>query len=111
MRIAIAAAMLLTAAAQPRFDPDTAAWWKTAAQLSNDGMEGRDTGSAAYLRAARLVAARFQAAGLRPAGDNGGWFQAVPMHEIRVDRATISTGKQPLLFLHALTVSPAVGMP
>jgi len=32
-----------------RLDPDTATWWKTTAELSSDSMEGRDTGSAAYI--------------------------------------------------------------
>src|SRR6185437_16673504 len=94
----IPAAALLVSAAAPavRLDPDTAAWWAITAQLSNDSMEGRDTGSPAYLRAARLVAAKFAAAGLKPAGENGTWFQNVPMHEVRVDRATLRVGKTPL---------------
>ena len=52
------AALLTVAAAPPKLDPDTAAWWSTTAQLSNDSMEGRDTGTAAYERAARLVASK-----------------------------------------------------
>jgi hypothetical protein len=92
-------------------DADTAAWWHTTAELSNDSMEGRDTGTAAYLRAAKLVAAKFQAAGLEPAGENGGWFQTVPMHEIRVERATLSVGKRPLVFLHDVTISPSAKTP
>lgn len=104
-------ALALTAAAPPTLDPDTAAWWRTTAELSNDSMEGRDTGTAAYGRAARLVASRFAAAGLKPAGENGGWFQRVPMHEIRVTNAVISAGSRRLLFLHDLTVAPAAGMP
>lgn len=104
-------ALLLTAAVPAKLDPDTAVWWATTAQLSNNAMEGRDTGSPAYLRAAKLVASNFKAAGLMPAGENGGWFQNVPMHEIRVTRASISAGNQPLTFLHDLTVSPSEGMP
>jgi hypothetical protein len=105
------AAILLTAAAPPKLDPDTASWWATTAQLSNDRMEGRDTGSPAYERAAKLVAAKFAAAGLRPAGENGGWFQRVPMHEVAVLGAKLSAGGRPLLFLHDLTVSPSDAMP
>ncbi|HEX7930129.1 MAG TPA: peptidase M28, partial [Sphingomicrobium sp.] len=115
MKCVIAAAFILGAApsaAQPaRLDPDTAAWWATSAQLSNDAMEGRDTGSAAYDRAARLVASKFQEAGLKPAGENGTWFQRVPMHEIAITSARLNVGGRPLLFLHDLTVSPARGMP
>jgi hypothetical protein len=108
---AVAALLLASAAPAPKLDADTAAWWATTAQLSNDAMEGRDTGSAAYLRAARMVAGKFQAAGLKPAGENGTWFQQVPMHEVRVDRASIRIGKRPLVFLHDLTISPTAGTP
>ena len=112
MKLASAAAALaLVGAAPAKLDPDTTAWWKITAQLSNDAMEGRDTGSAAYERAARLVAAKFAAAGLKPAGENGTWFQRVPMHEIAIARANLTVGGRPLLFLHDLTVSPSAGMP
>jgi len=111
-KIAIAlTAVVLTAASPAKLDPDTAAWWATTAQLSNDRMEGRDTGSPAYERAAKLVAAKFAAAGLRPAGENSGWFQRVPMHEVAVLRAQFSVGGRPLVFLHDLTVSPSEAMP
>jgi Zn-dependent M28 family amino/carboxypeptidase len=63
-------------------DPDTLAWWHTTEALSGDDMEGRDTGSPAYQRAANYVAERFKAAGLRPGGEDGSYFQAVPLHEI-----------------------------
>lgn len=63
-------------------DADTLAWWHTTEALSGDGMEGRDTGSAAYQRAAEYVARRFRVAGLQPAGNGGTYFQSVAMHEI-----------------------------
>ena len=66
-------------------DADTKAWWHTTEFLASDAMEGRDTGSAAYQRAAEYVAKRFEAARLKPAGENGTYFQTVPMHEIDVD--------------------------
>lgn len=64
-------------------DADTKAWWHTTEFLSSDAMEGRDTGSSGYQRAAEYVAGRFLAVGLKPAGDDG-YFQSVPMHEIDV---------------------------
>ena len=109
MRSALAAAAVATlalGAANPKLDPDTAAWWKITAALSNDQMEGRDTGSPAYMRAARLVASRFEAAGLKPAGENGSWFETVPMHEVRVVQAEARVGNLPLVFLHDFTISP-----
>jgi len=82
-----------TKSAQPRdvhprdkeiHDPDTLAWWHTTEALAGDAMEGRDTGSAAYLRAASYVEGRFKAAGLKPAGEGGTYLQTVPMHEVAV---------------------------
>jgi hypothetical protein len=80
------AALLLSlaATAQSPQNPDgpTAAWWAQTTALSNDSMQGRDTGTEAYERAAKYVADQFKAAGLKPAGDNGTFFQRVPMHQI-----------------------------
>src|ERR1700728_2696773 len=91
MRRAIAVLLLTTAAyaqQHPRdkeiHSDDTRAWWHTTEALSGDDMEGRDTGSAAYQRAADYVANRFKAAGLEPAGENGSYFQTVPMHETAI---------------------------
>jgi Peptidase family M28 len=99
-------------------DADTLAWWHTTEALSNDAMEGRDTGSAAYQRAADYVAARFKAAGLEAAGDDGGFFQQVPMHEIAVvpegTRFTIGRfdgSNTALEFLTQITITPAEGLP
>ena len=67
--------------------PAAAKWWRLTTALANDQMEGRDTGSEAYERAAKYVAEQFKAAGLRPAGDDGTYFQRVPMHQIDLDTA------------------------
>jgi Zn-dependent M28 family amino/carboxypeptidase len=45
--------------------------------LSDDLLEGRDTGSRGHEIAARFVASRFAALGLKPAGDNGSYFQRI----------------------------------
>jgi hypothetical protein len=103
---------LLATAAAPVRDADTESWWRTTIALSNDGMEGRDTGSAGYDRAAALVARRLAAAGLRPAGENGGWFQSVPLEEVAVRDAAIAVDGRPLDFLQDIMVSPdSVGAP
>lgn len=110
MKLGLAlAAVTLVGAAPAKLDPDTRAWWATTAELSNDAMEGRDTGTAAYERAARLVGRKFAAAGLRPAGEGGGWFQRVPMHEIAVTGATVTVRGQRLKFLHDVTVAVGPG--
>ncbi|HEY1606619.1 MAG TPA: M28 family peptidase [Allosphingosinicella sp.] len=116
----LAAALLLGSAAVPPrgLDSDTAAWWRTTAFLSSDAMAGRDTGSAGFERAAHIVAQRFAQAGLKPAGDNGTWFQRVNFSEVRVDKAGTSfrivrgdgTGA-PLAFLHQITVRPTDALP
>ena len=104
--------LLLLGAGRPLpADPDTRAWWATTTDLSSDAMAGRDTGSAAYERAAAVVAQRFAAAGLQPAGENGSYFQRVPMQELRVERAAIGVGDRPLRFLHDITVNPFPGLP
>jgi Zn-dependent M28 family amino/carboxypeptidase len=46
--------------------------------LSDDSLEGRDTGSRGSAVAARIIAAELRAAGARPAGDSG-YFQRVPV--------------------------------
>jgi Zn-dependent M28 family amino/carboxypeptidase len=120
----MASAAPLTAQAQQQArdaeirDADTLAWWHTTVTLSDDKMEGRDTGSAAYLRAADYVAKRFKAAGLQPAGENGSFFQSVPMHEISVTPARTSfsliggDGSQTALeFLQQITIAPSDELP
>ena len=94
-------------------DPDTRAWWHTTEALSNDSMEGRDTGTAAYRRAAELVARRFAAAGLQPAGDRGTYLQSVPMHEVDLTPegtsfVVVRDGGTPLPlgFLQEITTTP-----
>ncbi|WP_137861646.1 MULTISPECIES: M20/M25/M40 family metallo-hydrolase [unclassified Sphingomonas] len=47
--------------------------------LASDAMKGRDTGSPELAIAEQYVAAQMLAAGLKPAGANGGWLQPVPL--------------------------------
>jgi len=51
------------------------------AYLAADAREGRATGSPGFDDAAEYVAARFKSLGLEPAGDNGTYFQRVPLLE------------------------------
>lgn len=98
-------------------DAQTAGWWATTAVLSGDDMEGRDTGSPGYDRAAAYTADRFRRAGLRPAGDGGSYFQGIDFDEVEVtgegtsfavNHAAGST--RPLRFLHEISVTPTWGM-
>ena len=65
-------------------DADTREWWRITTDLSGDAMEGRDTGSEGYERAAQYVANLFERNGLKPAGEGGSYFQRVPIHEAQV---------------------------
>jgi hypothetical protein len=77
MHAAIPLCLLLLGSARPLpIDPDTRAWWATTAALSSDAMAGRDTGSEAYERAAKMVAQRFAAAGLVPQARTAAIFSA-----------------------------------
>lgn len=89
-------------------DADTRAWWNLTTVLSSDSMEGRDTGSPGYQRAANVVAGRLAAAGVKPMGDNGTWFQSVPMEEVAITRASIQVGDRPLALLRDITVSASI---
>lgn len=51
------------------------------AYLAADAREGRAAGSPGFDQAAEYVAERFKKLGLEPAGDNGTFFQRVPMIE------------------------------
>jgi hypothetical protein len=72
--------------------------------LADDLLEGRGTGTRGHEIAAKFIASEFEAMGLEPAGDNGTYFQRVPLRSIRPDeeRTTMSIvrGRQerPLIF-------------
>ena len=131
----LAASCASTPSAPAGTDADTAAWWAITGDLSSDAMEGRDTGSPGYDRAAKYVADRFAALGLKPAGENGGWFQTLPLKEVRMDKGTTRFevityhgdgdlvgsrvtkravgvwGRSDLEFLHEITVRPSWTLP
>jgi hypothetical protein len=123
IKLALLAASVCMAASAARAEPrtagikdaDTREWWTIAEVLSSDAMDGRDIGSPGHDRANRYVADRFKAAGLKPAGDNGTYFQSFPVHESRVDSASVvvvgAGGETPLKFLHQYTVRAADDLP
>ena len=49
-------------------DVDGKRWWADVTALANDGLEGRNTGSAGHRKAAEYAMAQFERAGLKPAG-------------------------------------------
>ena len=90
-RILLLLVPALVFAAEPTNQPtkEAANWWGHVKILAADGMEGRDTGSEGYRRAARYVASEFERAGLKPAGETG-YYQTVPLRDLRVEPASSS---------------------
>lgn len=76
-------------------------WWSHVATLADDSMEGRETGSAGYRRAADYVVEKFREAGLEPAGEDG-FLQSFDLQVSQLDEAASSlslvrsSGVQPL---------------
>ncbi len=101
-------------ATQP--NPATRRWWAHVTALSNDSLQGRDTGSAGYRQAAAYVVTQFQRNGLQPAGEHG-FYQTVPLHALRfrADRSTVELagphGPRSLEWLRQITVAARPGMP
>ena len=78
------------------------AWFKHVQVLADDSMKGRLTGSAEYLKAAAYVVEQLKVDGLKPAGENGGYYQMVHFDVQRVNAAKSSMslvtkdGRKPL---------------
>src|SRR4029078_4883355 len=53
--------------------------------IAHDSMMGRETGSEGAFKTTAYIAAEFQRLGLRPAGDNGTYFQVVPFWRLAAD--------------------------
>ena len=88
-------ALLIAAAPAPSLAPAAATETPSAHRvrahvefLADDLLEGRGTGSRGHEIAAAYVASQFRSMGLEPGGENGSWYQRVPMR-----RATLVPGK------------------
>src|SRR5258708_34363692 len=64
--------------------------------LSGDLLQGRGPGTRGDELAMQYIAAQFQAVGLEPAGDNGTFFQRVPLLGIKYDpsRSNVAFAKE-----------------
>lgn len=68
--------------------------------FADDSMMGREAGTEGNLKGAAYIAGELQRLGLQPAGENGGWFQDVPLVRrgvaadaaIRVDGQALARG-------------------
>lgn len=62
--------------------------------LSDDLLQGREPGNPGYDIAAAYVASHYKALGIEPAGENGSYYQAVPL---RVSKRDLSAAKMSLM--------------
>ena len=81
--------------------PESQRWWSHILFLADDKLEGRNTGSEGYRKAAVYVAGEFERAGLRAAGTSG-YFQPVKFSAREIDEqnsslALVSDGRSELL--------------
>lgn len=66
---------------------------------ADDSMQGRQTGTPGHLKATAYIAAQLRKLGLKPAGDNGGYFQNVPVVQRWVDASSsITAGEVTLAY-------------
>jgi Peptidase family M28 len=64
-----------------------------------DSMQGRETGTIGDVRATAYIAAEVKRMGLVPAGDDGGYFQTIPLMTRVVDStSSIAAGDTPLAY-------------
>ncbi|QDK31342.1 M28 family metallopeptidase [Sphingomonas sp. IC081] len=76
-----ASAMAIAAARVPAPQFDIARVSNDIKTLSSDAFEGRGPATRAEVKTIDYIAAQMKAAGLKPAGDNGTWFQNVPLRQ------------------------------
>ena len=66
---------------------------ETVRVLSGDDFEGRGPTTPGEEKAVSWIAAQFAALGLEPAGDNGGWYQTVPINRFVQDGPAVITAR------------------
>src|SRR5229473_745355 len=71
-------------AAGPDWDAPGKRWWAHVQFLADDKLEGRDTGSAGFEKAATYVTEQFRKIGLKPAGEKG-YAQSVEFNVMQID--------------------------
>ncbi|MGB5486456.1 MAG: M28 family metallopeptidase [Lysobacterales bacterium] len=83
--------------------------------LADDLMRGRQPGSDGYNIAANYVSSQFRQMGLLPAGNDGGYFQQVPLRQAFLEPGSaelvFSNGSinMPLVFVDQFYMGPALG--
>jgi Zn-dependent M28 family amino/carboxypeptidase len=87
---ALAAAFALAAAAHT-FSPEIteADFVEMVRTLASDEFEGRAPGSRGEELTVEYIRAQYERIGLEPGGENGSWYQTVPMVETTADESTV----------------------
>ena len=110
--VAIAATALVTALPVRAGEPspiNPARMSATVKTLSSDAFQGRAPGTAGESKTVAYLVDRFRALGLRPGGENGGWFQQVPLvHNIAATptRLDLRIGASTLPLLAGRDINP-----
>src|SRR5580704_8657110 len=86
--VLVGAAGILVAQKQVAPKPDARKIREHVKYLSSDLLEGRGTGQKGGDEAAEYIATQFKSYGLKPAGENGTYFQDVPMVGIKTQPET-----------------------
>jgi Zn-dependent M28 family amino/carboxypeptidase len=100
------------AASQPPISPERMA--ATVKMLASDEFEGRAPGTPGEQKTVEYLIHRFQALGLQPAGEKGGWTQAVPLVHSTAGvptRLEVSVGGSVLPLVAGLDINPQTVRP
>jgi hypothetical protein len=102
-RLLIAALVLVAAGASRAQQNDIDRWWSHVVYLSDDKMQGRQTGSPEHREAANYIVEHFKKAGLKPGAGNG-YLQPVKLVTNTLDEskssiAILRDGKEELVKL------------
>ena len=74
-------------AARGSWEEEGREWWKNVEYLAGDQMQGRNVGSHGFDLAANYVAAKYETDGLKPAGNDGYYFQKIWFAETALNSA------------------------
>ncbi len=80
--------------------------------FSDDSMQGRQTGTPGFVKGTAYIEAEVRKMGLKPAGDNGGFFQNVPVVQRWVDASSsITAGGVTLVYAKDFVAGGGRGEP
>src|ERR1700730_6520861 len=89
LRLLVSFSLLGTIAARaagPDWEALGKRWWAHVQFLADDRLEGRNTGSAGFQKAAAYVTEQFKQAGLKPAGEQG-YAQSVEFNVMQIEES------------------------